>query len=141
MRVHHAGTFGPMAVHIGEEVLRRLEQVGMTKARFADRIGRHRGRVYDVFTSPGCDTVLLRKISQVLEFNFFKLLAEDLEPSSTKHEVGEPAVQYQRSAPGRQPIRLVIEVDPEDLQATTKAERMVTRIIESSKPKRGAAKK
>lgn len=122
-----------MAVHIGQAILSRLESLGMPKVRFAERIGMNKSNVHDVFKRPGCDTVMLRKISQVLEFNFFKLLSDDLEPASATSMVSEPMVRYQR-LPARSPMRIVIEVDPNDPEAKGEAERMAERLL-SRKPK------
>lgn len=124
-----ARTFGPMAMHIGKEILRVLEESGMPKTVFAERIGVNRSNVYDVFTAPGCDSVRLRKISQVLKCNFFKMLSEDFEPPTSA--VGEPAAVYQRQ-PVRPPMRIVIEVDQDNVAAKAEAERMAARIMEKS---------
>lgn len=123
-----ARTFGPMALHIGREILRVLEESGMPKTVFAERIGMNRSNVYDVFTAPGCDSVRLRKISQVLKCNFFKLLADDFEPSSV---ASEPAVTYGRP-PLKPPMRIVIEVDQDNVAAKAEAERMAARIMHNS---------
>ena len=104
-----------MAIHIGEQILKVLEENGMPKTTFAERIGMNRSNVYDVFTAPGCDTVRLRKISQVLRFNFFKLLSDDFEPTGISM-VSEPASEYMR-IPTAAPMRIVIEVDPNDAAA------------------------
>lgn len=100
----------------------------MPKTTFAERIGMNRSNVYDVFTAPGCDTLRLRKISTVLKYNFFRMLSEDFEPSNT---VGEPAAVYHR-APVKPPMRIVIEVDQDNVAAKAEAERMAARIMEKS---------
>jgi len=125
-----------MAVHIGEAIQTRLLEVGMPKSTFAQRIGRHRGRIYDVLDAPSCDTALLRKISQVLECNFFKMLSEDFEPTSV---VSEPAATYVRQ-PVRPPMRIVIEVDQDNVAAKAEAERMAARIMEKSMQTPGPAR-
>jgi len=118
-----------MTMHIGKEILRVLEDSGMPKTVFAERIGMNRSNVYDVFAAPGCDSVRLRKISQVLKCNFFKLLADDFEPPTSV--ASEPAAIYGRPAP-RPPMRIVIEVEQDNVAAKAEAERMAARIMEKS---------
>lgn len=66
------GTIGKL---IEKEV--RKKQISITS--FADKICCKRNNVYDIFKRSKIDIVQLKKISQVLEHNFFKDLAHDAE--------------------------------------------------------------
>lgn len=121
-------TFGPMAVHIGKEIERVREELGMPKTVFAEKIGRTPKNIHEIIERPGIDTVLLRKVSQVLRFNFFRLLSEEYDPAPTGNAVIEPAVQYRRVKPGS-PLRMVFEIDPENLTAKRVATEMAEELL------------
>ena len=62
--------------HIGQQVKLVLETKGITVTEFAKRINKSRENVYSIFTRKTIDTGLLTKISEVLEFDFFKPLSK-----------------------------------------------------------------
>lgn len=133
--------FAPMAVHVGEEIERRRKATRMSKTELAALIGVDRSHIYDIITSPTCDSGKLRQCCKALHFNFFNLLAADMDvelggvagaASSTAAE--PPAVYGRRPAEHRAPLRLVIEVDPSDQEAQAAAIRMA----ESMQPKPAA---
>ena len=57
-------------VHYGKEVLSKLESRGMSKSEFAKRIKCSRNNVYNIFNREDVDLRLLRRISEVLDFDF-----------------------------------------------------------------------
>ena len=57
-------------IHYGQEVKKRVEKRGMTIAEFGRRINRSRNAVYSIFNRKFIDIPLLRKISEVLDFDF-----------------------------------------------------------------------
>ena len=57
-------------VHYGQEVKKRFEARGLTVAEFARRINRSRNTIYSIFNREFIDIQLLRKISEVLDFDF-----------------------------------------------------------------------
>lgn len=63
-------------IHIGQQVKLVLESKGITVTEFAKRINKSRENVYSIFTRKTIDTGLLSKISEVLEFDFFKILSK-----------------------------------------------------------------
>ena len=65
--------------YIGSLIKQRLEERGMTKSEFARRINCSRGTVYNIFNSKTIDIVLLKKISNVLEYDFIEHYINDLE--------------------------------------------------------------
>jgi hypothetical protein len=53
-----------------------LETKGISVTEFARRINKSRENVYSIFTRKSIDTGLLSKISEVLEYDFFKPLSK-----------------------------------------------------------------
>lgn len=68
-----------MDIHIGKNILKKLEKSGMSKSEFARRINKSPQNVQDIFTRQSIDTKLLSDISTVLEFNFFTLFLKESE--------------------------------------------------------------
>ena len=64
-----------MEIHVGQLIKKRLETSGMTKTEFARRINKTSQNVYSIFERKSIDTALLSVISDILDYNFFELLA------------------------------------------------------------------
>ena len=60
-----------MKVHIGKEIRRKIESIGMTKAEFARRMNRSPQAVQWWFQKESIDTGTLVQVSEILNFNFF----------------------------------------------------------------------
>lgn len=61
-------------MHIGEIIREKVEQIGMSKAEFARKIGLLRQNIEKtVFMKNSLDTDLLCRISEVVNYNFFEL--------------------------------------------------------------------
>lgn len=86
--------FCPVAVHIGRELKKRVAASGIPVTTFSKKVGRTPQNLYQIFKSPSTDTMLLRKCSEILNFDFFKLYSEDLGFTRTMSVVGEPAAPY-----------------------------------------------
>ena len=67
-----------MAIHIGQEIRKRVKERGITITHFAKRVGSTPKTIHAMFKRPSCDTMLLKNCSKELEFDFFALLSEDL---------------------------------------------------------------
>ena len=63
---------------IGELIEREVRKQQIPITKFADSICCQRNNVYDIFRRSKIDIVLLKRISEVLNRNFFKDLADDL---------------------------------------------------------------
>lgn len=135
MMPYALGTFAPVVMHIGKEIARVLEDRGMPKTVFAERIGRTPKNVGELLDRPGIDTMLLVKVSKVLKYNFFTQLSDEVEPRPAGNMVSDSTPQYRRS--NRPPVRLVIEVDPDDPAAKKEAEAMAARLLNSRRSKKG----
>ena len=66
---------------IGQLIQERVEHVNMEVTAFAKAIGTERSNAYNIFQRESIDTSLLKKIGQVLNYDFFQDL---LEPETTK---------------------------------------------------------
>jgi hypothetical protein len=82
----------------------------MTLKAFAARLGRTPKGMYAVFQRPDIDTEVLRRACEVLNFNFFKLLAADVERTQAPSgDLREPGTAYGRSE--QAPTIIVIQGD------------------------------
>ena len=68
---------GLKTVHLGEKIAQRIKQLGINKSEFARRLGILQQRVNTILEKDSIDTARLMQISQILEFNFFKLYVEE----------------------------------------------------------------
>jgi len=66
-------------IHIGKAIEQRLKTIGMTKAEFAKRIHCTRQNIYSIFERKELNTNLLRKISEVLDYNFLAEQIDDVQ--------------------------------------------------------------
>ena len=64
---------------IGDLIEREVRKQQIPITQFADMICCQRNNVYDIFRRSKIDIVLLKRISEVLNRNFFKELADDLD--------------------------------------------------------------
>lgn len=71
-------------VHIGKKIQEKLKEARYKKTEFADMINVSRTVVYDIFKRKTIDTGLLKKISEVLNHDFFNYYEQN--PSSTAKE-------------------------------------------------------
>jgi len=87
-------------VHIGSIIKQKLMESPMTVAEFADRINLHRASVYHIFKKSSIDTERLKKISNVLGYDFIN----DIIPREDK------------LASPKQTILIAVEVDVESIR-------------------------
>lgn len=66
-----------MKKKIGEIIKERIEASNMEVTSFAKAINKERSNIYDIFKRDSIDTKLLKKIGQVLDYDFFQELLED----------------------------------------------------------------
>ncbi len=80
---------------IGKLIEKKLREKGISVSEFARRIATNRNNVYDIFARKSVDTSLLKKISQVLEFDFFLYYITE----ETKSQIAsDPSNQYTTNA-------------------------------------------
>ncbi len=78
-----------MKKKIGQLIKERLEASPMKVTAFAKAIGTERTNVYDILKRDSIDTGLLKKIGQVLDYDFFQHMLEDrtIEAMRNRHIV------------------------------------------------------
>ncbi|MFL5765777.1 MAG: hypothetical protein ACJ77K_17660 [Bacteroidia bacterium] len=81
-----------MDIHLGQAILKKLTEKGMTKREFGRRINKANTTVHHIFTRKSIDTDLLWDISKVLEYNFFQAFAKSsqlghLEKDESKEKI------------------------------------------------------
>lgn len=59
-------------VHIGKVIQEKLKEQGRTVTWLADKIPCTRCHLYKVFANPDINTGLLKRISKILDYNFFQ---------------------------------------------------------------------
>ena len=90
-----------MAIHIGKKIKEEMQQKGIAVSTFAKKINRSRNVVYDIFERESIDTDLLKKISKVLNCDFFSLYSSQKEYSHDtvkSFNVNENVVGYGKLA-------------------------------------------
>ncbi|MBW6482741.1 MAG: hypothetical protein K0B10_06745 [Vicingaceae bacterium] len=60
-------------IHIGKKIHAVIKAKGISVSIFAKKINKSRTVVYDIFERESIDSLLLYKISEELDFNFFSL--------------------------------------------------------------------
>jgi transcriptional regulator with XRE-family HTH domain len=119
-----ARSFALMGLHIGDLVVQRMERLGMTQTKLAERTGIPRRTIIRWLNEPIWSTDAIESVSTVLEFNLFEKLAEDY---ASRHGlrnnvVGEPQAEY-----GRRTIKLTVEMD-DDPDNRRRVEDLTSRI-------------
>jgi hypothetical protein len=93
-----------VAIHVGQEIRKRLKESGLPVTKLAKVIGCSAKTVHAIFKRPSIDTMLLKKCSEVLGFDFFALYSEDLRIKASKrtgpYVVAEPQAKYGLREPG-----------------------------------------
>ncbi len=109
-----ARSFAPMALHLGNLIEARMEELGMPKSTLAQRIKKDRSTLDRYIDGNTIDTVTLRKICEVLERNFFRVLADDLDKAQPKLRlVKDPEVPYVATPRPMTTVRVDVDVsDP-----------------------------
>ena len=64
-----------LMAHIGKKIEDVLREKRISVVEFAKLINTNRNNVYSIFKRESVDTELLRKIGEVLEYNFFEFLS------------------------------------------------------------------
>lgn len=78
-----------MKKSIGEIIREKVKESGMTVVEFADRIGKDRTNVYDMYKRKSFDTMDLEKIGEVLDYDFFEHFLKEgtIERLKMKHRL------------------------------------------------------
>jgi len=68
-----------MDIHIGKIIRQRLRLQGRTVMWFAAQLNCNRSNVYKIFNKANIDVELLKRISLILGYNFFRYLSDDID--------------------------------------------------------------
>jgi hypothetical protein len=90
-----------MGLHIGREIEGKYKESGIKLSEFAKRLNTSPRNIYDIFERSEIKTDQLKKIGEVLNFNFFLLYNPS--PSLTK----EPELPYSST----KKVSVVVELD------------------------------
>ncbi len=77
-------------IHIGEEIQNRLRGKRLKVVDFSRTINTNRNNVYDIFTRKSIDSEMLFKISEALEFDFFRLYSIPLSKNKQVEQLIDP---------------------------------------------------
>lgn len=95
--------FCAMDVHIGQEIERKFQDSGLKLNVFADKINTGERNVYSIFKRQDISAEMLKRISNVLNYNFFELYEQGLEGNVLR----EPVATYSSETA---PISLALNV-------------------------------
>ncbi|MBR2862207.1 MAG: XRE family transcriptional regulator [Bacteroidaceae bacterium] len=71
-------------MHIGHRIQQVLREQERSATWFADKLCYTRSNVYKIFDRSSIDTFLLRRISKILNHDFFEDLSEDISDTVEK---------------------------------------------------------
>lgn len=90
-----------MGLHIGREIEQKYKESGIKLSEFAKRLNTTPRNIYDIFERSEIKTDQLKKIGEVLNFNFFLLYNPNLV------DIREPESSYQ---PNKK-VSVMVELD------------------------------
>ena len=97
-----------MALHIGREIEKEYQKSGLKLSEFANRLGTGTRNIYSIFRRQDINSAMLKKISEVLDFDFFTLYQEGMEVSQVEEPSG-PGFKY-----SPQIVQLIVQLDGRD---------------------------
>jgi len=83
-------------IHIGKEIRRVLSEKGMTNRALAAFIGTGERNIYTLFNKQTIDTGMLKKISEALNYDFFKFY----QTAESVNSVSEDQAPYGNKSQG-----------------------------------------
>lgn len=76
-------------IHIGAQIQNRVKELGLTNSQFASLINCHRTNVNNIYKQQTIDVIRLKKISEVLRFDFFQYYVADYSSLSTDEVISK----------------------------------------------------
>jgi hypothetical protein len=98
-----------MDLHIGKEIESKYQESGIKLSEFAKRLDTSTRNIYSIFQRPDINSAQLKKIGDVLGFDFFKFYQN--KPSSVS-VVNETQEKYQRVP--KKVLSVTIELDGDE---------------------------
>ncbi len=84
-----------MAIHIGEKVKLRAKQLRIGPTELGKLINTSKQNIYGIYKRKSLDTETLRKLSKVLEYDFFEYYRNDDLPTT----ISDPTAKYEKLQP------------------------------------------
>jgi transcriptional regulator with XRE-family HTH domain len=84
---------------IGEAIKKRLHTIGMSKAELARRLNMSPANVHKIFKRSTVDVKLLRELSIILDYDFFRHFAPEVtrhRPEPEPYNIGDTEVLFIR---------------------------------------------
>lgn len=69
-------------IHIGEEIRKKVQDIGLSDAEFGRRINTSRQNAQSIYERKSVDILLLSKICKALDFDFLSFYKDDKEQKS-----------------------------------------------------------
>jgi transcriptional regulator with XRE-family HTH domain len=113
---------------IGKKIEAKLREKGITISEFARRISTNRNNVYDIFQRESIDTSLLKKISKVLDYDFFSYLSQS--PAS---QIQEQEINYVTELELLKEKNKNFETEIDYLKKLLSDKEKIIRLLESAK--------
>ena len=88
------GTQAKNTLHIGSLIESKIRQRGITYAEFARRLNCNRTTVYNIVRSSSIDTERLRKISQILGYDFIRKMQRPEEEECVEFDLPEDMIKH-----------------------------------------------
>lgn len=114
-----------MELHIGEEIEKKYQKSGLKLAEFAKRLDTSTRNIYSIFQRPDINSAQLKKISEVLGFDFFSLYQESLSGDSGT----EPQEKYTKTAKKTLMVSIELDGTPTTLEASINTLRRVNEVL------------
>lgn len=96
-----------MKLHIGREIESKYKESGIKLSEFAKRLSTSPRNVYAIFERGDIKTDLLQRISDVLNYNFFKLY-------NSPSQVNEPDLNYQNRPVAQKTVSVIVQLDGQE---------------------------
>lgn len=104
-----------MAIHMGSNIRRIIEQQGMSVKSVAESLSMHRNTLHRILQQDSIDTGVLMKLCKLMHHDFFRELSDEVQGTS----VSEPTAAYGNRP--RSVTRVIIELDEAASEGTKDA--------------------
>ncbi len=122
------------SVHIGQEIAKRINQLGISRSEFARRIGMHQQHIKGLLEKRSLDTDKLSAISEALDFNFFQLYCDGISIDPIRLDVNNDVSSDTPQSDNRRELQVRNELLAEKitmLENIIEDKRKIIRLLES----------
>ena len=122
------------SVHIGQEIAKRINQLGISRSEFARRIGMHQQHIKGLLEKRSLDTDKLSAISEALDFNFFQLYCDGISIDPSRLDVNNDVSSDTPQSDNRRELQVRNELLAEKitmLENIIEDKRKIIRLLES----------